>query len=716
MHPRFCLLGLLAAVSVSTAPVPAQGSPAASGSGQSSPAVFRTSADLLTIDAVVTDDQGRHVTDLTSGDFEVTVAGKRQELQQAVYIRTADQPRILGASRAESASTQPPAPAPPDPRASSVLNNQALGPDRVARTMALVVDDLGLSFESTVRVRKALETYIDTQMQPGDLVAIVRTAGGIGALQQFTTDRRLLHVAADRVQWDFRSRHAVGGLTAVTTGGLVGDVDASPVGELRDSMASVGSLNALEYIARGVAELPGRKCIVLFSEGIANMFTDRGESGRIWRAMSRALGGANAAGVVVYTIDPRGLVSGALAAEDNPQKIQTGNAGTYDAEALVREKANERLKVLLDSQESLQFIAQQTGGLAITNTNDLNIGISRVLRDQDGYYLLGYVAPKGARRSGWDQNRVKVRVTRPGLHVRARQGFFGPSEAKQPDSSGIDPLTTAALSPFAATGVALRLSSLFGHDGNDEAYIRSLLFIEPVNLQWDEDTPGRHTATFQVNMLAIGDNGQVLAEWRRLVPVALNDEQFTLSRQGGILYSVRMGVKEPGAYQVRVAVRDANTKATGSASQYVEVPSVGAGRLAVSGVLLKGLAAPDTGSAPGLTGETEAVFIQPQVRILEPGTEAVYAYEIYDGLKPADGGTLQMATTLLRDGRVLYQSPFAPVATVPRQGHKIRTIPIAGKLALGADLADGPYTLEVIVRSDARKLERRQYLNFDVRR
>jgi hypothetical protein len=53
---------------------------------------------------------------------------------------------------------------------------------------------------------------------------------------------------------------------------------------------------------------------------------------------------------------------------------------------------------------------------------------------------------------------------------------------------------------------------------------------------------------------------------------------------------------------------------------------------------------------------------------------------------------------------------------VPRQGHKIRTIPIAGKLALGADLADGPYTLEVIVRSDARKLERRQYLDFDVRR
>ena len=84
-------------------------------------------------------------------------------------------------------------------------------------------------------------------------------------------------------------------------------------------------------------------------------------------------------------------------------------------------------------------------------------------------------------------------------------------------------------------------------------------------------------------MLAIGDNGQVLAEWRRLVPVALDDEQFRLAQERGILYSVRTPIKEPGAYQMRAAVRDANTKVTGSASQYIEVPKVGSGRLAFRG-------------------------------------------------------------------------------------------------------------------------------------
>jgi VWFA-related protein len=596
-------------------------------------------------------------------------------------------------------------------------------PDRIARTIALVVDDLGLSFRSVVDVRAALHKYIDTQVQPGDLVAIVRTAGGIGSLQQFTTDKRLLHMAAERVQWDFRSRHGVEWYEAAGTSGFVGRIANRESADLRDAMASVGSFGALAYIARGVAELPGRKCIVFLSDGFEDLFIDRGESGRMWRAMSHMLGRANAAGVVVYTIDARGLQTGGLTAEDNPQRVQTGNQGTYDAEALVRESAAGRMNALIDSQESLQFIADQTGGLAVANTNDLNLGISRVLADQQGYYLLGYAAPRGAPRSGWDQNRVKVRVTRPGLRVRARQGFFGPSDPNEPKGFGHDTLTTAALSPFASGDLTVRLTSMFGHDTKQGGYVRSLLFIDTSDLHFDEDQPGRHTATFQVNLLAIGDNGEVLAELRRLVPVALDDEQFQLAKRRGIVYNVRTRVKEPGGYQMRAAVRDVNTTRTGSASQYLEVPKVGAGRLALSGVLLKGLADAEAASASGAVqnaapeGLVETVLLEPQVRVLEPGTDAVYAYEIYDGLKPQEAAQLQMGTALLRDGKVVYESPFAPVTASPRGGAKVRAIPVAGKLALGKDMPPGPYTLEVIVRGkDAKKLERRQWLDFEIRR
>ena len=79
-----------------------------------------------------------------------------------------------------------------------------------------MVDDLGLSFESTANVRKMLTQYVDSKVRPGDLVAIIRTAGGVGALQQFTTDRRLLHAAIDRVRWSLQSRSGVASFEAVT--------------------------------------------------------------------------------------------------------------------------------------------------------------------------------------------------------------------------------------------------------------------------------------------------------------------------------------------------------------------------------------------------------------------------------------------------------------------------------------------------------------------
>ena len=115
--------------------------------------MFRTSADIVTIDAVVTDSDGRHVTDLTAADFEVTVSGKKQDLQQAVYVRTADQPQVLAAAAGGSLAGRVRRPAPGRSEASTALKRTGPQPDRMARTIALVVDDLGLSFRSTVDVR-----------------------------------------------------------------------------------------------------------------------------------------------------------------------------------------------------------------------------------------------------------------------------------------------------------------------------------------------------------------------------------------------------------------------------------------------------------------------------------------------------------------------------------------------------------------------------------
>jgi hypothetical protein len=375
----------------------------------------------------------------------------------------------------------------------------------------------------------------------------------------------------------------------------------------------------------------------------------------------------------------------------------------------------------IGSLDSLKFIAEQTGGLAIENTNDLNAGLSRILEDQQGYYLLGYTASPGAPRSGWDQNRVKVRVKRRGLRVRARQGFFGPAQVSDLHTipAPADPLLVAAVSPFASGAMTVRLTSLFGHDGTSGSYVRSLLFIDPTDIHFELDAAGRHTARVQILLLAIGDSGQV-ATWNREVPLALTEQAYRQVTERGLVVTVRSNVKSPGPYQMRAAVEDLASKSIGSASQFLEIPEVGPGRLSLSGVLLRGI--PENGQAPESRasrdtpgGLGQSALVEPEVRVLAPGSRAVYAYEVYDGLK---GGDRQLETSMAvrYDGKVIYQSPFTPMNAGAKSGDEVRVIPIGGELTIGSEMAAGAYTLEVIVRGqDKKKFERRQWLDFEVR-
>lgn len=144
------------------------------------------------------------------------------------------------------------------------------------RTIALVVDDLGLSFESTVHVRNALKKFVDKQMQPGDLAATIRTGAGMGALQQFTSDKRLLYAAIERVRWNAHGRSGVSAFAPIQSAPTTRASDdekarkfdgevrqaALAADEFREEFFSVGTLGALNFVLRGLRWLPGRKSVV----------------------------------------------------------------------------------------------------------------------------------------------------------------------------------------------------------------------------------------------------------------------------------------------------------------------------------------------------------------------------------------------------------------------------------------------------------------------
>jgi hypothetical protein len=126
-----------------------------------------------------------------------------------------------------------------------------LKPNQVRRTVALVVDDLGLSFASIAQLRSALKKFVDERMEPDDLVAILRTGAGMGALQQFTADNRMLYAAIDRVRYNALGRVGVASFPPFQAVGTY--VDTPVADEERQTDFSVGTIGALRHVVDGLA-------------------------------------------------------------------------------------------------------------------------------------------------------------------------------------------------------------------------------------------------------------------------------------------------------------------------------------------------------------------------------------------------------------------------------------------------------------------------------
>jgi VWFA-related protein len=707
---------------------------------------FKTGTRLGTIDAVVVDDQGRQVTDLTPSDFEVVERGKKQPVRQALYIRSQQQGDD---SPARPAAADPLIPA--GTRVSALRSRPlatAGSATRGGRVIAIVVDDLGLSFESTASVRKALTRYVDTRIEPGDLVAIIRTAGGVGTLQQFTTDRRLLAAAIDRVRWTVHSRKGVGAFKPVVPATLAiiekpesrfprpGELPdpaykggANDEEKFRQELTTAGTLGALEYVVRGVEALPGRKSVVFVSEGFDLGVSDY-KASRVWSAFTRVMDRANRAGVVVYSLDARGLQTTSLTADDNPQTANafptsggapSGAPGaqrkTGDQEFIeeITKGAYDRKRELLDTQDALVYLADQTGGFAVLNTNDLGSGLARIADDTRGYYLIGFetLIPNA---DAWDPNDIKVRVKRDGLHVRARRGLFGPADpSTRRDPGQSDPLVAAALSPFSTSEIDVRLTTLFAHDRKAGSFVRTLFYIDPAAVAFTDGAGGRKEADLTLLLLAIGDNGRSTGQARRQLQLRLTPDEYQEMRQRGLLYSARLPMKDTGGFQVRAAVQDTRSKKIGTSTQYVEVPKVGKGELALSGVVMMDVAAAGSGTAAAIVTDSldEGVLGEPAVKIFKPGAEVAYTCEFYDGRGGASEGVSTTAT-LLRDGQPIFTSPPAPVV---RGSGERGAVPVGGRLSLGRQLAPGSYTLQVSVAPANAPAKRRatQWAEFEVR-
>jgi VWFA-related protein len=714
-----------------TTPAP-QATPQATPAQESEEDVVRITSNLVQFDAVVTDKQGHPVTDLRPEDFEVYANGRKQQIANFSFVNAEAGGPVTVAAPAPKLAVDRTAPPLPPAR---------IKPGQVRRTVALVVDDLGTSFESIAYVRRALKKFVDEQMQPGDLVAIMRTSAGMGALQQFTSDKNILYRAIERVRW-YPGRSGVsafapmeGQMDTSTAGGsgagmgsaAGSSADASAdLEDFRDQIFSVGTLGALNFIVRGMEELPGRKSVIMFSDGFSIYDQqDPTKRQRVLDNLRRLVDLANRASVVVYTVDARGLTTLELTAADDtsgrsPQQVQ---------QEIAQRSINYH-----NSQDGPRFLADQTGGFFIHDNNDLGGAIRRVMDDQKGYYLIGFRPDESVFekvRGRVHFNSLRVKLKRPGLKVRARSGFIGltDAEAKPQRRTRVEQMVGALASPFASGDVPLHLTSLFGGSTTQGSYVTSLMHIDLGNVTFTDEPDGWHKAVLDLVAITFGEEGQVVDSVDRTETLRVRKQAFDVVRRDGLVYTMQVPIKKPGAYQLRVAVRDAANEKLGSASQFIEVPDLKKDRLALSGILMQSSAytsAQLAAAAPPAPGqqkddETKAKENErlaqgsPAVRRFHLGEEIDYYVNIYNAQLDASGRPqLQTQLRIFRDNQQVYAGNPTPFDPGKQTSMKNLLEPVRMRLN---NLAPGEYVFQIVV-TDALAKEKyktaTQWIDFEI--
>lgn len=684
--------------------------------------VVRITTNLVQFDVSVTKD-GKPVTDLHPGDFEIFEDGKPQTITNFSYVSNMPDkaPPAVPALAKSNDKT-----APPIPPAKINLNDQR-------RTIALVVDDLGMSFESMSRLRPQIKKFLDTLL-PNDLIAIIRTGGEVGSLQQFTNDRRVLQSAIDRLRWNPCSR---AGLNVFQPAGAKADdvfnlPEASNTGVCSEVML-FSSFKALHYILEGMSHLPGRKSMMFFSDylpvqdqepsaaeqtkrmagdtadtPITSVNTDaRSPDNSYYAQLERIAEMAIRSSVVIYSVDTRGLQYTGPTAVDRStltSRVLRSNPGAAAAEQRMRDR-NRQLWI---GQQGSDLIARQSGGFLVRNTNDF--GFNRVMDDQQGYYLIGFRPTEETFNR--DFHRLKAKVKRGGVNVRTRDGFFGftESETRAPKPGAESEITKALISPFGSRDLTVQLTSFFIEEAGKAPSLRSFIFLDAHNLAFSDLPDGSHVTNLNISTILFGDNGKVIGQEDQTGTLHFDSAGYERAMRDGIAYSFDTSTKLPGTFQFRVAVRDAGSGRVGTAGQFIEIPDLKSGRLALSGIVVR-----DANRAAALfTSQDEEVTTGPAVRRFRQGSTAAYAYLIYNASAAGRAAQLTSQTRIFRDGQVIVSNNPA-VINMEGQADPQRIVAFH-PLKLGKEMSPGNYVLQVIVTDLSEKKPRvsSRWIDFEI--
>jgi VWFA-related protein len=567
-----------------------------------SPPTFEAAITLIQVDVSVIDSENQSVRGLEASDFTVLEDGAVQNIQSFTAI---DVP-------------------PPPPLASSWMQEvPADVRDNVSpadhRIMAIVLDDQLIRAHMTGRVKQLVRLLVEG-LGPEDQAAIVFTRNNRAA-QDFTTDRASLLAAVEKFSGAFSP--PVRGNDSVVGRRPAGAPSSPVILDRSELLTYRSSLDVLTKVCRSLAEIPRRrKAIVYVNVGIP-LLAGGGDANSLLGDTHDLYRDAQRASVNIYPVDPSKL------GELDNERAMTASMG--DGTRLVAARSHDFLRAL----------ASNTGGIAIVEPNDLGPGVRQVLQDTGTYYVLGYQPPDG--KSEGRARKVTVKVTRPGVTVRTRAGYFSPRKEKPVSTSDID-RALGGLLP--ASDVEMRVAAApfaaIGRPGATVALVVAL--TQPPGIEGS-----RLREQLDLAVSAYDTEGGLKGRWRDGISLTLRPGPVEVAYE--VLSQLDL---KPGKYQLRVAARSAARERAGSVHYDLEVPDFTKRAVVLSGLVLSADPAPPM-ATPDRLGRLLPVVPTTLRRFTTSGRTEAFA-RVYRNDKASSPIALTSSVTRAEGGEAAFEA------------------------------------------------------------
>ena len=639
--------------------------------------VFRARTEIVLVNITVHDKDGNFVRNLKAEDFTILEDNKPQkvlsfDLENTDAVATADvaQVKILGNTVAASTPEKPVTPA-------------AAFKDR--RMVVLFFDLSSMQPEEIERATTSAQNYVDKQMAPADLVAIVSLGNSLNVDQDFTAERTQLK----KVLQAFNTANGQG-YEEGSTGTTEGTADTGASFTADDTEFNIFNadrrLEALRTIAKQLEHIDQKKSLIYFSSGMTRTGIENQSE---LRAATNAAVRANMA---IYTMDIRGLK--AVVPGGEAQSASLRGTSAYSGQSMTTAFDSN-----FSSQETLVTLAGDTGGRAYLDSNDFSKIYKGVQNDTSTYYMLGYHSTNPARDGRY--RHITVKLNQPGMKLEYRKGYYAPADYKHSNDEDRErQLDEELASDLPSTDLHVYFTASYFRVGEDKFSIPVSLVVPGSEIPFAQKSD-QDKATLDIIGLITDEKKRPLTDIRDTVKLAVNSSVQV--RQKNVQYNTRLFLPF-GKYHAKFVLRENETGRMGSFETDLNIPDFKNIPLKMSSVVLANQVQPaGKGKSNGDPLVRDGSEVIPNVtHVFSTGQHLYLYYEVYDPAKPvksADKSDAKLLTSVafFQGKAKAYETPLVEAKQINTQNRHAAVFQLDVPLT---QLKPGFYTCQVNVVDD----------------